>query len=165
MTMRLASGFVVVFLWLSAGVAAADPTADAKAVGDAFAKAMAAGDVPAVVALYRDDASLVWPGRGDEAKGKEAIERVVRATLASSPKDTQFVQKSNEAHALGDDYIVNLGRWENRFTAANGRHVTMQVRTTEVLARTGGKWLYLVDHASVGLPPPAERSRERRGRR
>jgi len=160
---KLAGGLAVVFVCASA--AFADPTADAKAVGEAFAKAMAAGDVPGVLALYRNDASIVWPGHGEEAKGKEAIERVVRAAIGSAAKDLRMVQKSNEARALGDDYLVNVGRWEDSFTTANGRHVTMDVRTTEVLARTGGKWLYLVDHASVGLPRPAERLRARRERR
>ena len=85
--------------------------------------------------------------------------------LGPAPKDCTSCRSSNEARALGDDYLVNVGRWENSFTTANGRHVTMDVRTTEVLARTGDKWLYLVDHASVGVPRPAERVRARRGRR
>ena len=165
MTKRLAIGSALVLVCVSAGAALADPTADAKAVGDAFAKAFAAGDVPAVLALYRDDASIIWPGRGAEGKGKDAIERVVRDAIASAPKDMKFVQKSNEARALGDDYIVNVGLWDQSFTTPNGRRVTTEVRTSEVLARRGGKWLYLVDHASVGLPRPAERARARRGRR
>jgi uncharacterized protein (TIGR02246 family) len=165
MRKRLATMLALVLVCAAASVARADPTADAKAVGDAFAKAMAAGDVPAVLALYRDDASIVWPGHGEEAQGKEAIERVVRAAIGSAPKDMRLVQKSNQARALGDDYLVNVGRWENSFTTASGRHVIMDVRTTEVLEKTGGKWLYLVDHASVGLPRAAERARARRERR
>jgi len=144
--------------------ALADPAADGKAVGDAFAKAMAAGDVPAVLALYRDDATVVWPGHGEEAKGKAAIEKLVRGVLASTPKDFQLVQKSNEAHALGSDYIVNVGRWEQSYTNPRGRKRTEDVRTTEVLQKTDGQWKYLVDHASVGLPPaPPARRVPRRG--
>ena len=144
--------------------ALADPSADGKAVGDAFAKAMAGGDVPAVLALYRDDATVVWPGRGEEAKGKAAIEKLVRSTLASAPKDFQLVQKSNEAHALGADYIVNIGRWEQSFTNPRGRKETQEVRTTEVLQKTDGQWKYLVDHASIGLrPEPPARRVPRRG--
>ena len=145
--------------------ALADPGADGKAVGDAFAKAMAAGDVPAVLALYRDDATVVWPGRGEEAKGKAAIEKLVRSALASTPKDFQLVQKSNEAHALGSDYIVNVGRWDQTFTNPRGRRVTQDVRTTEVLQKTDGQWRYLVDHASVGLPTaePGRRARRHGG--
>jgi uncharacterized protein (TIGR02246 family) len=153
---------VGVLVW--AGVALADPTADAKAVGDAFAKAMAARDVPAVLALYRDDATIIWPGRGEEGSGKAAIERIVRDTLASSPKDLEFVQKGNQARALGSDYIVNVGTWETSFTGPRGRRVTQAVRTSEVLQKVDGRWLYVVDHASVGTPPPAARPMRRRGK-
>jgi hypothetical protein len=31
---------------------------------------------------------------------------------------------------------------------------TYQIRTTEVLRRVGKEWLYMIDHASIGLPPP-----------
>ena len=141
--------------------AVADPNADAKAISDAFAKAMAAGDVSAVLALYRDDASVIWPGRGEEGKGKAAIERVVRAALDAPVKDMKLVPKSNEARALGGDYIVNVGQWEQSFTTPRGRTITREVRTSEVLQKTDGRWLYLVDHASIGVPvgPPALRAR------
>ena len=145
-----------------AAPALADPAADVKAVSDAFEKAMAAGDAAAVVALYRDDASVVWPGRGEEAKGKAAIEKMVKAALASAPKDLKIVQKSNEAIPLDADHIANVGRWEQSYTTPAGKHVTEEIRTTEVLAKTGGQWRYLVDHASVGQAPPPS---PRRGRR
>jgi uncharacterized protein (TIGR02246 family) len=151
----------LVLVLVLAAPALADPTADAKAVGDAFGKAMAAGDVDAVLALYRDDATIIWPGRGEEAKGKADIERVARASLASAPKDLRLVPQSNEARALGNDYIVNVGRWEMSFTTPRGQHVTQTVRTSEVLQRTDGRWLYLVDHASVGTTSSARRARRR----
>ena len=150
----MARSMVVPLLLALGGPALADPSADAKAVGEAFAKAMAAGDVPAVLALYRDDASVIWPGRGEEAKGKAAIEKMVRAALASAPKDLKLLQKSNQATALGSDYIVNVGRWEQSFTTPRGRPVTQEVRTSEVLQKSGGEWRYLVDHASTPFPPP-----------
>jgi uncharacterized protein (TIGR02246 family) len=143
------------------GAASADPTADGRAVSDAFAKAVAAGDVPAIVALYRDDASVIWPGQGEEAKGKPAIEALAKKLVAQ--KNGTIVLKSQESIPLGDGYIVNVGRWENTVTTAAGKTQTVVIRTTEVLAKTDGKWLYLVDHASIGLPPPAP-SHARRGR-
>jgi uncharacterized protein (TIGR02246 family) len=155
---------VAIGVLVSAGAALADPTADGKAVGDAFAKAMAARDVPAVLALYRDDASIIWPGRGEEGTGKAAIERIVRETMASTPKDFEFVQKGNQARALGSDYIVNVGTWETGFTGPRGRRITQTVRTSEVLQKVDGRWLYVVDHASIGTPPPAARAARRRAR-
>ena len=59
-----------------AAPAFADATADARAHDDAFAKACEAGDVKGVVALYTDDAVVVWPGVEEEAKGKAQIEKL-----------------------------------------------------------------------------------------
>jgi uncharacterized protein (TIGR02246 family) len=143
------------------GPAAADPTADGRAVSDAFAKAVAAGDVPAIVALYRDDASIIWPGQGEEAKGKPAIEALAKKLVAE--KSGTIVLKSQDSIPLGDGYIVNVGRWENTLKTPAGKTQTVVIRTSEVLQKTDGKWLYLVDHASIGLPPPAP-SHARRGK-
>jgi uncharacterized protein (TIGR02246 family) len=155
----------LVLLTTLAGAALADPTADGRAVSDAFAKAVAAGDLQGVLALYRDDASVIWPGQGEEAKGRAAIETLAKGLLAGM-KGGSLVLKSQESTPLGDGYIVNVGRWENTVATPDGKRVTLVVRTTEVLAKTDGRWLYLVDHASVGLPPPpaagAHRRRERR---
>ncbi len=142
----------------------ADATADGRAVSDAFEKAVAAGDVQAVLALYREDASVIWPGQGEEAKGKAAIEPLVRELIAAT-KGAHVVLKSQESMPLGDGYIVNVGRWEQSATSPDGKPVTVTIRTSEVLARTDGKWLYLVDHASVGAPPPSAPARHRAPRR
>jgi len=165
--MRTTLATTILLLALSPPAAVlADATADGRAVSEAFAKAVAAGDVQAILALYRDDASVIWPGQGEEAKGKAAIEQLVRKALPAM-KEGRVVLKSQESIPLGDGYIVNLGHWEQSSTSTGGKRVSIEIRTSEVLARTGGKWLYLVDHASVGLPPsrPAAARHERERRR
>ena len=161
----LLTSVVFIVVLMTAAPARPDAAADGRAVSDAFAKAVAAGDLAGVLALYRDDASVIWPGQGEEAKGKAAIETLAKGLLAGM-KGGSLVLKSQESTPLGDGYIVNVGRWENTVATPDGKRVTLVVRTSEVLAKTDGKWLYLVDHASVGLPPPpaagAHRRRERR---
>ena len=132
----------------------ADATADAKAHEEAFAKACAAGDVPAVLTLYANDAIAVWPGQGEEAKGKAGIEKLA-TNLCKNTKNGKLVLKSIEARPLGANHIGTLGHWEQSFTGPDGKSVTAEVRTTEVLEKRGGKWLYVIDHASIGQPPPA----------
>jgi ketosteroid isomerase-like protein len=39
---------------------------------------------------------------------------------------------------------------------AGGDPIPMKGRASVVTKKIGGKWLYLVDHASVPLPPPAK---------
>jgi hypothetical protein len=46
---------------------------------EAFGKACAAGDIPGVLALYEDDATVIWPNEGEIAHGKAEIEKLARA--------------------------------------------------------------------------------------
>jgi uncharacterized protein (TIGR02246 family) len=131
----------------------ADDAADAKAQGEAFVRAWDKGDVKAALALYADDARVIWPGQGDEAKGKAAIEPLMRKTFKMFPK-SGLVLKSQDTMPLGSGYIGNVGYWEQTVAGPDGKPATFHVRTTEVLKRQGGKLVYLVDHASIGLPPP-----------
>jgi uncharacterized protein (TIGR02246 family) len=149
---------------LVARTAHADPTGDARTHADAFAKACQASDVPAVMALYADDAIVVWPGQGQEAKGKAEIERLVRGLCTRS--ELELVLESLEAMPLDDTHLATVGRWQDSFTGPRGARVTRRVRTTEVLVKRDGQWRYLIDHASIGVGPPRSMAarRERRER-
>ena len=131
----------------------ADPTADARAHDEAFAKACEAGDVKGVVALYADDAVVVWPGEGEEAKGKAQIEKLA-AGLCDPKTKPKAVIKSNEAMALGDSHIAITGHWEFSQTGPDGKRTTSQIRATEIIVKTPAGWRYVSDHASIGVPPP-----------
>jgi hypothetical protein len=50
--------------------------------------------------------------------------------------------------------VATLFHWEETSTSPAGKPTSVEIRTSEVLAKTDGKWLYLIDHASIGLPPP-----------
>jgi ketosteroid isomerase-like protein len=93
----------------------------------------------------------IFPGLGDEAKGKEAIGKMAIGICKSGTAK----QVSSDARSVGGDYIMNIGRWEQAATGPDGKPVTVVIRTTELLHKgADGKWRYLVDHASIGLPPP-----------
>jgi uncharacterized protein (TIGR02246 family) len=136
-----------------AAPAFADATADARAHDEAFAKACEAGDVKGVVALYTDDAVVVWPGAGEEAKGKAQIEKLA-ADLCDPKTKPKAVIKSDEARALGDSHIAITGHWEMSQTGPDGKRTTSQIRATEVIVKTPAGWRYVSDHASIGVPPP-----------
>ena len=61
--------------------------------------------------------------------------------------------KSVVGRELGSGYVVTDGRWELVTKNPDGTSTVAIVRTTEVLKETAGKWRYVVDHASVGVPP------------
>jgi hypothetical protein len=50
------------------------------------------------------------------------------------------------------DHIINVGMWDDTMTAG-GKQMTARVRTTELLHRSNSKWRYMIDNASIGLPP------------
>jgi uncharacterized protein (TIGR02246 family) len=130
----------------------ADANAVARAHSEAFGRACASGKLDAVLALYEDDALVVWPGQGEEAKGKAAIAKLA-ANLCNG-KDPAPTLKAIEGRQLGKDYVVTRGTWEQPAKGPDGKPTTLVIRTTEVLKETQGKWRYVVDHASIGLPPP-----------
>jgi len=151
-------GSVFLVLIAYSAPAGADATEDGRAVSDAFQKAVASGDVDAIMALYRDDARVIWPGQGEEAKGKAAITELAKR-LVGATKGSEIVLESQDSLPLGDGFIANVGRWKQSFTTPDGERKTVLIRTSEVLQKTDGKWLYLVDHASIGAPPPSAHPR------
>jgi len=150
----VAISFAVLALSSVLTVAAhADPTSEAKTVTDAFSKAFEACDVPSVLALYEDNAVVIWPGQGEFATGKAAIEKVVKENC-SGPSKPSLKEVSSDARAVGKDYIIHIGQLDDTMTGPDGKPMTLRIRTSELLHKSGGKWRYVVDHASAGLPPP-----------
>ena len=91
---------------------------------------MNAQDVEAALALYAEDARVVWPGQGDEASGKTAIRALIDSTLKSFPRDSRLKLKSQDAIALGDGYIATVSHWEQTYTRDDGSKAAAQVRAT-----------------------------------
>lgn len=142
----------VTLLLASAGPALADAPVEVKAHEEAFARACQAGDVTAVVDLYADDATVIWPGQGEEAKDKAGITKLA-TRLCKETKGLKLVLKSLEARSLGADHIGTVSHWEMTSTGPDGKPVVIEMRATEVLKRSGGRLVYVFDHGSVGIPP------------
>ena len=150
MLMRSVLAIVIVPLLVTS--AFGDVSTEIKALEDAFARACQAGDVESVVSLYADDAIVIWPGQGEEAKGKAGVAKLAIG-LCKNTKDLKLNVKSLEAKSLGTDHIAVIGHWQISSTGADGKTVVAEMRATEILIRSKGKLLYLIDHGSVGLPP------------
>ena len=124
-----------------------------KTLDEAWVKAVKAGDVAALTALYDDDASL-YPPDEMKAKGREAIrasnEKFLGSMTVSEAEltyDTSSVV-GNLSYASGTFKMTATPK-------AGGAAQTFEGRFTSIAKRKGGKWLYIVDHASAPMPPPA----------
>ena len=135
----------------------ADTAATARAHSEAFARAMNASDIDAALALYAEDARVIWPGDGEEARGKAAIRRLIETTLRNFPKSSRLALRSQDAVALAEGYIATVSHWEQSYTREDGTKATSLFRATEVIRSTGRESLYVVDHASSGIPAPGPR--------
>jgi uncharacterized protein (TIGR02246 family) len=149
--------------WLVAAPARADVLSEVKAHEAFFARACWEGDVPAVMTFFADDAVVIWPGAGAEAKGKTAIERLVTEFCTRRPAPP--ILRSVETIPLDETHVAATAHWEDTVTRRDGSRVTVHVRATQVLVRkSAGKWLYLLDHTSIGVPHGRPPRRERRAR-
>jgi ketosteroid isomerase-like protein len=120
---------------------------------DAFVKAFNSCDVPAALELCEDSAVLIWPREGEVANDTVEIAKVIKAERSSAAKSS-LKQVSSGSNAIGKNYVINVGTWDDTMPGPDGRVMTARVRTTELLHRAKVKWRYVVDHASTGLPPP-----------
>jgi uncharacterized protein (TIGR02246 family) len=126
----------------------------AKTLDQAWVKAAKAGDVEGLVKLYSPDAVTYMP---DEMKAKGTAE------IRESFKKFLGANTVREM-TLAYDYSTtsgNLAVASGHFSMtvepkAGGAAQTMEGRFTSVAARKGGKWMYVVDHASMPMPPPSE---------
>ena len=142
--------FLVLCLSLFAGALFAQGT---KALDDAWMKAAKAGDVEALTKLYAPDAVTYMP---DEMKAKgaadvrESFKKFLGANTVSDMTLTYDYTTSS------GNLAVSSGTFSMTVVPkAGGAAQTMEGRFTSVAARKGGKWMYVVDHASVPMAPPA----------
>ena len=146
------SGLIILMVAF-ATTAFAEATTTARAHDEAFGKACSAGDIKAVMALYADDAFVIWPGAGEEARGKAAIEKLVTG-LCDPKLGTKAVLTSVVGMQLDPVHVAIVGHWDFTQNGPDGKPSTSQIRTSEIIQKSAHGWVYVVDHASIGMPPP-----------
>lgn len=131
-------------------VLAADKAADS--VQACWQPAFEAMDANAVAQCYAPDAVLWLPGN-PVMKGRDAIrDGYVGFFSAFTIKSMTLVEMGNsdrggDRSSWGNFTLVTASK-------SDGKEVTQVGRYTDVSRKIGGKWMYLVDHASDD-PPPA----------
>jgi uncharacterized protein (TIGR02246 family) len=106
-----------------------------------FAKALNAGDLDALMSLYEPDASLM-PSPGNVVTGKVAIRAALAGFISAKPRMTLNARTLSQT---GDLALVTA-QWQLAMTDQEGKAVTMNGQSVEVLRRQGdGRWLFAID--------------------
>jgi len=118
-----------------------------QSVDAAWAKAMQANDIDAVMKIYAPDAVAWFPDR-KEARGDAAIRATYQDLLSANTVVTASV--SDTGYRKMGKTSVGWGKFSMTLQPkAGGNPVVMVGRFTEVAERRNGHWVYVVDHASA----------------
>ena len=137
--------------FFSFGAAAAGP-AGARAVDEAWRKAITANDLDRIMAVYSENA-VMWLPDAPEAKGHEAIRKSYAALLAANTvtaatfANTHYETSGNLSVGWGD-FSLTLS------PKSGGIPVTLSGRFSVIAKKEKGTWVYVVDHASTHPAPP-----------
>jgi len=127
--------------------------AAADALDQQFLAAFNAGDLDALTATYWNSPEMVSIGLGGMGDlGWEAAKADWAATLPTLAGATLAFTESHNIPT--GDVVLGWGRWTITMPTGDGTAMVMQGRYSDVKAMRDGKWVYLMDHASVPLPPP-----------
>jgi ketosteroid isomerase-like protein len=145
---------------------AADLVKAANTLDQAFVEAFNRGDAEALAALYSKGTAVTsFPPDSFELRGHEAILAGYRETFAGGPMGT--LEFTDAHHLPAGDVVVSWGTWKLTLPApaaggaagaaagAAGAPAPTEIRGrfTDVKAERDGKWVYLLDHASLPSPP------------
>ena len=128
--------------------------AAAKALDQQFTTAFNKGDLDGVMATYDHGPDVVLFAPDElEVRGWDSIRKGMQQVLANAP-GARLELVSPQYRAAGD-VVIGWGTFR-LITASPGKGtVETMGRYTDVKAQREGKWVYIVDHASVPLPPPS----------
>jgi uncharacterized protein (TIGR02246 family) len=134
------------------GGSAQDMIAAANALDQSFINAFNEGDVDALASLYWNSPDVVvFPPDTLEAKGAAGVRQAI-AQMFETMHGARF--ELTEQHQMpAGDVVIGWGLFRVTVPDASGSPVEMVGRYTDVKAERDGKWVYLLDHGSMPIPP------------
>ena len=158
---RLISFLLLLFLFVTLSGCVEAPPDPAKMVAAAdeidqkFFDAYSSKDLEAVKQLYWNSPDLVsYPPGEMEVKGYDAVIESFRKDFDQGiDSKLELIDFTNRAEG---NVVVGTGTWRYTMNLPEGEPLVFKGRYLDVKAERDGKWVYIADHASVPLPPPAE---------
>ncbi|MBM3815204.1 MAG: DUF4440 domain-containing protein [Acidimicrobiia bacterium] len=155
---------IAAFALLATGCAPAPPPAApkpdtaamVKAADDldkAFLDAFNKGDAAAITALYWNSPDVIsFPPDGMQLKGVAAIQEAFTKSFGEM-KGAKLEFSDSRNVAVGE-VVLGSGLFKITIPGPGGKPMEMAGRFSDVKAERDGKWVYIMDHGSVPLPPP-----------
>lgn len=110
-------------------------------VDQLFAKALNAGDLDALTALYEPQASLT-PSPGTKVTGTAAIREALAQFVAAKPR----MELAARVVAQAGDVALLTSSWKLAMMGPDGKPAEMSGQSVEVVRRqAGGHWLFVID--------------------
>ncbi len=123
--------------------------AGAMALDAAFLAALNAGNAAEIASLYAPDAES-FPPDVLEVVGPEAIGAASAAGVQATPGMSFEIVDSH--NMVAGAYVIGWGRFRVNIPGEGGQMQVNEGRYTDVKTSQGGKWVYVVDHASFPVP-------------
>ena len=135
-----------------AGPTPAEMVAAANALDQRFMDAFSKGDVEGVMATYWNSPNVVSIGPdGMVTRGYDAIKAGLAGMFGAMPGAK--LEPTTSSNDVSGDVVLGSGTWKLTIPAKPKPQV-LEGRYPDVKAMRDGKWVYVMDHASVPLPPP-----------
>ena len=131
--------------------------ASAKALDQRFIESYNKGDVDAIMATYWNSPDLIsFPPGTLELRGWDAAKEGMMKSFAIAPGGKLTLTETH--YQVAGDIVLGWGKWSFTMPMPDGARMEMTGRFTDAKAERDGKWVYIMDHASVPLPPPPDNS-------
>jgi uncharacterized protein (TIGR02246 family) len=130
--------------------------ASARAVDAQFAAAFNTQNAEGVVAAYWNSPEVVlMPPDGPMLRGIDAHRESFTAAFAGAGPHPQ-ISFPDPHYVVAGDMVIHWGvaRLTIPRAGPDGADAVVEARYTDVKAEKDGKWVYVIDHASMPAPPP-----------
>lgn len=127
----------------------------AKALDARFIEVYNKGDAAAAATCYWNSPDVVsFPPDVLALRGYDELAKTFDEAL-EQPSGGKL--EITEAHyQVAGDVVISWGLWKFTMTAPDGKTTESVGRYTDVKAERDGKWVYIIDHASAPMTPPAK---------
>lgn len=130
-----------------------DMVKGAKGLEAAFLKAFNEQNSDALMACYWNNPECVlMPPDMLVVKGPEAI-KAAFVQMAATMKGCHLSITESHHMPMGD-VVLSHGLFNLTMPGPDGQPMNLTGRFSDVKAQKDGKWVYIVDHASMPAPPP-----------